>query len=149
MKKRNYLFKLLSLSNPSLLFLNNKEVIIVEWVYLVLAIIFEVAGTTSMKLSNGFTKLIPSILLIVFYLGSLSFLTLTLKKIDVSVAYAVWSGMGIVFISCIGLLYFNERFSLVKFIAIVLIIVGVVTLNLTKDQQTNSQEEAKYSSEIN
>lgn len=149
MKKRNYLFKFLSLSNPSLLFLNDTEVIIVEWVYLVLAIIFEVAGTTSMKLSNGFTKLIPSILLIVFYLGSLSFLTLTLKKIDVSVAYAVWSGMGIVFISCIGLLYFNERFSFVKFIAIVLIIVGVVTLNLTKDQQTNSQEEAKYSSEIN
>lgn len=78
-----------------------------QWIYLSLAIIFEVLGTVSMKLSNGFTKLVPSILLLLFYIGSLCFfLTLTLKYISVSIAYAVWSGMGIVLISMIGIFSF-------------------------------------------
>lgn len=79
-----------------------------NWVFLCLAILFEVAGTVSMKLSSGFTKLIPSLLLIFFYGGSLFFLTLTLKSIDVSVAYAVWSGMGIVLITVVGFLFFSR-----------------------------------------
>ncbi|WP_270172697.1 DMT family transporter [Paenibacillus sp. SYP-B4298] len=103
-----------------------------QWIYLGLAIIFEVAGTTSMKLSDGFTNLVPSILLLVLYLTSLVFLTLALKRIEVSVAYAVWSGMGIVIISVMGLFYFNEQLSLAKVIAILLIIIGVVTLNLSE-----------------
>lgn len=77
-----------------------------QWIYLSLAIIFEVLGTVSMKLSNGFTKLVPSILLLLFYIGSLCFLTLTLKYISVSIAYAVWSRMGIVLISVIGIFSF-------------------------------------------
>ncbi len=85
-----------------------------------------------MKLSDGFTKLVPSILLLVLYLTSLVFLTLALKRIEVSVAYAVWSGMGIVIISVMGLFYFNEQLSLAKVIAILLIIIGVVTLNLSE-----------------
>ncbi len=85
-----------------------------------------------MKLSDGFTNLVPSILLLVLYLTSLVFLTLALKRIEVSVAYAVWSGMGIVIISVMGLFYFNEQLSLAKVIAILLIIIGVVTLNLSE-----------------
>ncbi|NPC91839.1 multidrug efflux SMR transporter [Bacillus sp. WMMC1349] len=100
-----------------------------QWLYLFLAILFETAGTISMKLSNGFSKLFPSILLLVFYVASLIFLTLTLKTMDISIAYAVWSGMGIVFISIIGFLYFNESISLLKVVAITLIIAGVVMLN--------------------
>ncbi|WP_028402249.1 DMT family transporter [Ectobacillus panaciterrae] len=106
-----------------------------HWIYLSLAILFEVAGTTSMKLSNGFSKIIPSILLLVFYVGSLCFLTLTLKTIEVSIAYAIWSGMGIIIITLIGVLYFNESISIVKVISIVLIIVGVVVLNITENTE--------------
>ncbi|MDM5303261.1 multidrug efflux SMR transporter [Bacillus vallismortis] len=101
-----------------------------NWVFLCLAILFEVAGTVSMKLSSGFTKLTPSVLLIFFYGGSLFFLTLTLKSINVSVAYAVWSGMGIVLITVVGFLFFQENVSVMKLISIGLIIAGVVSLNL-------------------
>ncbi|MGN2617774.1 DMT family transporter [Bacillus stercoris] len=109
-----------------------------NWVFLCLAILFEVAGTVSMKLSSGFTKLIPSVLLIFFYGGSLFFLTLTLKSIDVSVAYAVWSGMGIVLITVVGFLFFQEHVSVMKIISIGLIIAGVVSLNLI--EQTGVSE---------
>jgi small multidrug resistance pump len=63
------------------------------WLYLALAIVLEVTGTPSMKLSEGFTKIVRSILMFVFYMASIAALTLTLKKIDVSVSYAVWAGL--------------------------------------------------------
>ena len=100
------------------------------WVYLAGAIVLEVAGTTSMKLSEGFTKLVPSVLLFVFYAGAFTSLTFALRKIDVSVAYAVWSGVGTALITAIGMLYFHEAAPALKFISIALIIVGVVGLNL-------------------
>ncbi|MNO99196.1 Multidrug resistance protein EbrB [compost metagenome] len=106
-----------------------------HWIYLLLAIVFEVAGTTSMKLSEGFTKPVPSILLVVFYVGSLAFLTLTLKQIEVSIAYAIWSGMGVIIITTIGFIYFKESLSVLKILAIVLIIIGVVVLNLTEGKK--------------
>ncbi|MDQ0233440.1 DMT family transporter [Metabacillus malikii] len=105
------------------------------WIFLCLAILLEVAGTTSMKLSEGFTKPLPSIFLIVFYIGSLIFLTLTLKTIDVSVAYAIWSGLGILIITFIGIFYFGETFSLTKVLAILLIIIGVTLLNFTAEHE--------------
>ena len=100
-------------------------------VYLIFAICFEVAGTTSMKLSAGFTRLVPSIALIVFYLLSLSALTMALKKLDVSIAYAIWSGLGTALIAVIGILYFNESLPPLKIASLALIITGVVGLNLT------------------
>ncbi|MPQ26911.1 DMT family transporter [Bacillus paralicheniformis] len=108
-----------------------------HWLYLFLAIFFETAGTISMKLSNGFSKIIPSILLLVLYAASLMFLTLTLKTMDIAVAYAVWSGLGIVFISVMGFLYFGESISLVKVISIILIITGVVALNVAEHRPIN------------
>lgn len=100
------------------------------WLYLVLAILLEVCGTTCMKLSEGFTKSIPSILLFVFYTLSFGMLTLALKKLDVSVAYAVWSGMGTALIATIGVLWFKEPLTALKLISLGLIIIGVVGLNL-------------------
>ncbi len=101
------------------------------WLYLAIAIVLEVIGTTSMKLSEGFTKTIPSILMFVFYLASLAVLTLALKKIDVSVAYAVWAGLGTALIATIGIVYFHESATLLKIISILLIIAGVVGLHLS------------------
>ncbi len=101
------------------------------WLYLAIAIVLEVIGTTSMKLSEGFTKTIPSILMFVFYLASLAVLTLALKKIDVSVAYAVWAGLGTALIATIGIVYFHESATLLKTISILLIIAGVVGLHLS------------------
>lgn len=101
------------------------------WVYLVLAIVLEVSGTTCMKLSEGFTKTVPSILLFVFYTLSFGMLTMALKRIDVSVAYAVWSGMGTALIATIGILYFKEPMTALKLISLALIIGGVVGLNIS------------------
>ena len=101
------------------------------WLYLALAILLEVSGTTCMKLSQGFTRLVPSILLFVFYTLSMGMLTLALKKIDVSVAYAVWSGVGTALIATIGVLWFKEPVTALKLISLGLIIIGVVGLNLS------------------
>lgn len=100
------------------------------WLFLVAAIGFEVLGTTSMKFSNGFTKLVPSILMGLFYILSLSMLTISLKKINVSTAYAIWSGIGTAAIAAIGFMFFKEQISIIKIAAIALIILGVVILNL-------------------
>ena len=102
-----------------------------SWLYLVGAIVLEVAGTTCMKLSEGFAKLVPSILIFVFYALSFTALTIALKTIDVSVVYAIWSGIGTALIATIGILYFKESVTILKFASIGLIIIGVVGLNLS------------------
>lgn len=106
----------------------------VHWLYLAGAIMLEVAGTTSMKLSHGFTKIMPSILIFVFYAASFVALTLALKKIDLSSAYAIWSGVGTAFIAIIGMAYFREPATIVKLASIGLIIIGVIGLNLSTTQ---------------
>ncbi len=100
------------------------------WLYLLAAIVLEVSGTTCMKLSQGFTRLLPSLLLFLFYGLSFTCLNLVLKHIDVSVAYAVWSGLGTALIALVGILYFQETFTTLKVISLVLVILGVVGLNL-------------------
>jgi small multidrug resistance pump len=102
-----------------------------HWIYLVLAILLEVSGTTCMKLSAGFTKTLPSILMFVLYGASFSVLTLALKKLDVSLAYAVWSGMGTALIATIGVLWFKEPLTALKLLSLALIIAGVIGLNLS------------------
>lgn len=101
-----------------------------SWLMLVAAIVLEVAGTTSMKLSDGFTRLLPSVLLAVFYLFSLAALALALKQIDVSIAYAIWAGVGTVLVAVVGILWFQEPVSLLKVGSILLIVAGVVGLHL-------------------
>ena len=101
-----------------------------HWLYLTLAIVFEVAGTTCMKLSAGFTKLAPSLLMWLFYGACFYFLTLTLKKVDVSVAYAIWSAVGTALIASVGILYFREPLTILKVVGLIAIIGGVVALNI-------------------
>jgi small multidrug resistance pump len=102
-----------------------------HWIYLILAIVFEVAGTTCMKLSAGFSKAWPTVLMGAFYAVCFGFLTLALKKVDVSVAYAIWSGVGTALIATIGILWFREPLTLVKIFGLLAIIGGVVALNLS------------------
>lgn len=99
------------------------------WAYLVAAILLEVAGTTSMKLSEGFTRLGPSVAIFVFYGLAFVLLTLALKSFDVSVAYAVWSGLGVAVISVVGILYFQEPVTALKVGSLLLIVAGVAGLN--------------------
>ena len=106
------------------------------WIYLVIAIIFEVAGTTAMKFSEGFTKTVPSVLMFVFYILSLVALTYALKKIDMSMAYAVWAGVGTALITIVGIFLFKEPAGMVKILSIVLIIIGVVGLHLSSQHGT-------------
>lgn len=102
-----------------------------SWFYLILAIIFEVSGTTCMKLSQGFTKLVPSILMVILYAFSLAFLTFALKKIDVSIAYAIWAGLGTALIATVGILWFKKPLSALKIISLGLVIIGVMGLHFS------------------
>ncbi len=101
------------------------------WIYLILAILFEVSGTTNMKLSSGFTKVLPTVLMFLFYALSFTAMTFAIKKIDVGVAYAIWSGLGTTLIAIIGIVWFKEPAAGIKLISIGLIIIGVVGLNLS------------------
>jgi small multidrug resistance pump len=102
-----------------------------HWFFLISAILLEVAGTTAMKFSEGFTKLVPSALMAVLFLSSLAMLTLALKKFEIGMAYAIWSGLGTALITVLGIYLFNETASLMKFFSILLIISGVVGLHLS------------------
>ncbi len=104
---------------------------IMGWLFLGLTIVSEVTGTTMMKLSEGYTKLIPSILSFVFYLGALALLTMTLKYLGMGISYAIWSGVGIVLVTIIGYLFFKEQITIQKIVFISLILFGVIGLKLT------------------
>jgi small multidrug resistance pump len=102
-----------------------------HWLYLALAIGSEVAGTTCMKLAAGFTRLAPSILMWVFYGVSFYGLTLALKQVELSAAYAIWSGAGTALIAVIGVVFMREPLTGLKVAGLVAIIGGVVALNLS------------------
>ena len=101
-----------------------------NWIYLIVAIVTEVIGTAAMKLSHGFTKIVPSILMLAFYGLSFAFLTLAVKKIDVSIAYAMWAGIVTALVAMVGVLYFREPASTIKIASIALIVLGVIGLTL-------------------
>jgi len=98
--------------------------------YLILTIIAEVMGTTCVKLSGGFARLLPSVLIFVFYGLSLGMLGLALKKVDLGLAYAIWSGLGVAFIASVGTLWFREPVTAMKIISLGLIVGGVDGLNM-------------------
>jgi small multidrug resistance pump len=100
------------------------------WIYLVIAILTEVAGTTAMKISQGLTKVIPTVLMFVLYGVSFVFMAIALKKIEVSIAYAIWSGLGTALIAAIGIIAFRESLNYPKIVGVILIIGGVILLNL-------------------
>lgn len=99
---------------------------------LLLAIVFEVCGTTCMKISEGFSKLVPSVLIFVFYAISFFFFTLALKGIDVSIAYAIWAGLGTALITVVGIFWFREPASALKLISLIVVVAGVIGLHLSE-----------------
>lgn len=103
---------------------------LIAWILLILAIIFEVAGTMSIKLSMGFTFLVPTIAVFVFYAISFVTLAMSLKKLNVSVAYAIWAGLGTAIVSILGVVIFNEAMTMMMGLGILLVIVGVVVIKL-------------------
>ena len=98
------------------------------WFYLLIAIIAEVAGTAEMKLSYGFARLQPSILIFVFYFISFIFFAFSIKKLDLGLAYATWSGLGTLLISIIGFCVFQEQVTILKITSLFFIIIGVMGL---------------------
>lgn len=102
-----------------------------SWIYLFLAIIFEVMGTVSMKYSEGFTKLTPSIFIFIFYGIAFTFLTFCLKTINLSMAYAIWAGLGTALIAIIGIFAFHEPVNVLKVLFLTMIIVGVMGLKMS------------------
>jgi small multidrug resistance pump len=115
----------------------------VHWVFLMAAIALEVAGTTCMKLSEGFSKLLPSVFVFVFYGSCLGMLTLAFEKLPVSVAYTVWGSVGTVLVVIVGLTVFHERLTVLQIASIGLIIVGVMGLNIAR-----TDDEAGAAAEI-
>lgn len=99
------------------------------WAILGLAILFEVGGTTSMRLSEGFTRLTPSILIFAFYAVSFLLNTMVIRTLGLSVVYAVWSGVGTVLTALIGYLYFKEPATALKIGSTMLIVAGVCGLH--------------------
>jgi len=96
-----------------------------SWAVLSVAILFEVAGTTCMRLSESFSRLVPSVLIFVFYAISFALNTLVMRTLGLSVVYAVWSGVGTVLTAIIGFMYFKEPATAVKMVSAGLIVIGV------------------------
>lgn len=101
-----------------------------SWLYLILAIGLEILGTALLKASSQLLSLKTLVLLLAYGL-SLVFLSLALKKIDVGVAYAIWSGIGIVAIEVIGIIFFKESINFSKAAFMLMILVGTVGLNFS------------------
>jgi len=102
----------------------------IQFVYLIVAVIFETFGTACLKASNEFTKLWPSLGVIIGFAGAFYFLALTLRYMPIGVVYAIWSGLGIVLITLIGLFFFKQSLDAAAYIGLGLIILGVVVINM-------------------
>ncbi|MBC2770430.1 DMT family transporter [Pusillimonas minor] len=101
-----------------------------NWIYLLLAIVAETVATSALKASNGFTQLWPSVITVVGYAIAFYFLALTLRTIPVGVAYAIWSGLGIVLITGVGWVVFKQTLDAPALIGIGLILAGVIVMNV-------------------
>jgi small multidrug resistance pump len=101
-----------------------------HWLYLVVAIVAEVVGTSFLRASAGFTKPLPSLVVVVGYGLAFFFLSLTLDKVPVGIAYAVWSGAGVTLIAAIGWLFLGQKLDPAAMVGMGLIVAGVVVLNL-------------------
>ncbi len=101
-----------------------------KWLFLSLAIISEVIGTSALKSAEGFTRLWSSIIVVAAYASAFYFLSLTLKTIPVGVVYAIWSGAGTTSIALIGLVFLGQKLDIPAVVGILLIVLGVVVINI-------------------
>jgi small multidrug resistance pump len=98
--------------------------------YLMTAVVFETIGTSALQASEQFTKPKPLMLTLICYGAAFYFLSLTLRVMPVGVAYAIWSGLGIVLIALIGLAWFGQKLDMPALVGLALIIAGVIVINL-------------------
>lgn len=101
-----------------------------NWLFLAVAIVAEVVATSALKSSEGFTRLLPSALVVAGYGIAFYFLSLALKSIPVGIAYAVWAGMGIVLVAAIAWIFHGQKLDAWAFVGMGLIVSGVAVLNL-------------------
>lgn len=100
------------------------------YLYLAIAIVSEVIGTSALKASEGFTRLVPSLITAAAFACAFYCLSLTMRTIPIGIAYAIWSGVGIVLISLIALVLFGQKLDLPALIGMGLIVAGVLVINL-------------------
>lgn len=101
-----------------------------KWFYLILAGVLEITWAVAMKLSEGFTVVLPSIITGVGYIASAVFLSLALKQLPLGTAYAIWTGMGIIGTAVLGVFLFHEKLSIPQIICVILIVTGIIGLKL-------------------
>jgi small multidrug resistance pump len=101
------------------------------YLYLLIAVLCEAGWATSMKLSQGFARPLPSAAMFTLYILSLAFLTLAARRLELSMAYAVWVGAGMAFIAIIGIVCFHEGASVLKLVSLALVAAGVIGLHLS------------------
>ena len=101
-----------------------------NFLFLAIAIVFEIIATSALKKSEEFTKLLPSIITIVGYFGAFYFLSFAIRTIPIGIAYAIWSGVGIVLITIIGAVFFKQIPDLPAIIGLALILIGVIVINV-------------------
>lgn len=101
-----------------------------KWFYLLLAGALEITWAVAMKKSNGFTVLIPSIITGVGYIASAVFLAIALKQLPLGTAYAMWTGMGKVGTTLLGIILFNEKLSVPQVVCVILIVIGIAGLKI-------------------
>lgn len=106
-----------------------------HYIYLIVAIVCEVAATSALKASDGFTQLLPSGVVVVGYASAFYFLGLCLQRMSVGVAYAIWAGVGIVLIGLVGRVVYDQRLDLAAITGMALIIAGVAVINLWSSTQ--------------
>ena len=101
-----------------------------HWILLFAAILSETIATSALKASDGFSKMLPSVLVVIGYGVAFYLLSLTLKTIPVGISYAIWSGLGVVLITLVGWLLFDQKLDTPSMLGIALIISGVVVMNV-------------------
>lgn len=120
-----------------------------SYLYLALAIVGEIIGSSLLKASEGFSKLYPTIGVIIAFVGCFFFLSLSLKTISLNTAYALWAGLGLVLNTVISVLVWKEKLNMASIAGITLILVGVVILNLFGPGHGESGHEASETITMN
>jgi small multidrug resistance pump len=108
-----------------------------HWIYLSIAIVAEVIATTALKAAAGFTRPLPSLIVVTGYAIAFFCLSLTLRSVPIGIAYAIWSGVGIVLVSVAAWLLFGQRLDLPALLGIALIMAGVLVINLWSKSVTH------------
>jgi small multidrug resistance pump len=119
------------------------------WLILIIAILLEVAGTLCLKLSNGMARLLPVLGVVVFYVSTFVLMAISMKRLEVGTAYAVWAGVGTALVTVFGIIIFGESVAWSKLAGTLLIIGGVILLHAsTKETSSGSGEKGRQQHEV-